>query len=71
MDLIIMDLMENMQIKKIHTLEKIIVHKLNQQGWDLKWTGGKYEHYDAKGFTKKKKNLLVSNKPKKTFSISL
>ena len=59
MDLIIMDLMENMQIKKIHTLEKIIVHKLNQQGWDLKWTGGKYEHYDAKGFTKKKKNTNI------------
>ena len=31
-DLIILDMLENMQIKKIHTLEKIIEFKLNQQG---------------------------------------
>jgi len=69
MDLIIMDLIENMQIKKIHTLEKIIVHKLNQQGWDLKWTGGKYEHYDAKGFTKKKKKCVIEIKFRKDYYI--
>ena len=69
MDLIILDLIENMQIKKIHTLEKIIVHKLNQQGWDLKWTGGKYEHYDAKGFTKKKKKCVIEIKFRKDYYI--
>ena len=42
-----------MRINKIHKLEQTLINFLNFDGWDLKWTGKGYEHYDATGFTRK------------------
>jgi|TARA_R110000782_G_scaffold100292_1_gene186408 hypothetical protein len=42
-----------MGINKIHKLEQTLIRFLNFDGWDLKWTGKGYEHYDASGFTRK------------------
>lgn len=42
-----------MGINKIHKLEQTLINFLNFDGWDLKWTGKGYEHYDATGFTRK------------------
>ena len=42
-----------MGITKIHKLEQTLIRFLNFDGWDLKWTGKGYEHYDALGFTRK------------------
>ena len=41
------------KIDEIHKLEKAIVGIYNIDGWDLKWSGGNYEHYDARGYTPK------------------
>ena len=56
-----------MTIKQVHRFERIVVEKLNKQGWNLKWTGGKYEHYDAKGFTKKYKKCVIEMKFRKDY----
>ena len=42
-----------MEISTIQKLEKTLVNFLNLDGWDLKWTGKGYQHYDAKGLTRK------------------
>jgi hypothetical protein len=36
-----------------HKWEQGIILLLNLDGWDLTWTGGEFEHYDAKGKTPK------------------
>ena len=56
-----------MTIKQVHRFEKILVEKLNKEGWNLKWTGGKYEHYDAKGYTKRKNKCVVEMKFRKDY----
>ena len=38
-----------MGISKIHKWERAVTMILNVLGWDLEWTGGKYESFDAKG----------------------
>ena len=38
-----------MQNNTHHKWEKGIIEILNLDGWNLTWTGGEFEHYDAKG----------------------
>lgn len=43
-----------MGLETINKFERIVVKFLNEfEGWDLKWSEGKYEHYDASGYTPK------------------
>jgi hypothetical protein len=42
--------------------EQGIIHLLNLDGWQLEWTGGDYEHYDAKGKTPKGYNCILEIK---------
>ena len=42
-----------MGIKKINKWEQAVVTLLNFDGWDLKWTGEGFTHYDAEGKTPK------------------
>jgi hypothetical protein len=41
------------KIEDIHVWEKAVVALYNIDGWNLKWSGGEFEHYDAKGYTPK------------------
>ena len=54
-------------IKDVHNMEKAIVGVLNIFGWDLKWTGGKYEHYDCRGFTPKGYECVIEMKFRKDY----
>ena len=45
-----------------HKWEQGIIHVLNLDGWDLTWTGGAMEHYDAKGKTPKGFDCVVEFK---------
>jgi hypothetical protein len=38
-------------INKIHAKEQSKVKQLNARGWNLTWSGGGYDHYDAIGET--------------------
>jgi len=42
--------------------EQGIIHIMNLDGWQLEWTGGDYEHYDAKGKTPKGYNCILEIK---------
>lgn len=42
-----------MGISKIHTWEKAVIAVLNILGWELEWTGEKFDSWDAKGKTPK------------------
>ena len=43
-----------MGLETINKFERIVVTFLNEfEGWDLKWCGGAYDHYDAIGYTPK------------------
>ena len=50
------------KLDTIHQFEKAIVAILNLDGWNLKWSGAKYEHYDAKGFTAKGFPVVIEMK---------
>tara|TARA_Y100001973_G_C5193688_1_gene332725 strand:+ start:1534 stop:1947 length:414 start_codon:yes stop_codon:yes gene_type:complete len=50
------------KINEIHKLEKAIVGIYNIDGWDLKWSGGNYEHYDARGYTPKGHECVIEMK---------
>ena len=54
-------------IKDVHNMEKAIVGVLNIFGWDLKWTGGKYEHYDCRGLTPKGYECVIEMKFRKDY----
>jgi len=41
------------KIDDVHNTEKAVVGILNIIGWNLRWTGGNYEHYDCRGYTPK------------------
>jgi hypothetical protein len=45
-----------------HLWEQGIIHLMNLDGWDLEWTGGEFEHYDAKGKTPKGFNCVIEFK---------
>jgi hypothetical protein len=51
-----------MTIEQTHVWEQGIIQLLNLDGWELEWTGGEFEHYDAKGKTPKGYNCIVEFK---------
>lgn len=51
-----------MGLTNIHKLEKAVIMILNLDGWDLKWTGKSFEHYDAKGKTPKGLDCVIEMK---------
>ena len=51
-----------MTIEQTHVWEQGIIQLLNLDGWNLEWTGGEFEHYDAKGKTPKGYNCIVEFK---------
>ena len=56
-------IIDNMaKLDTIHQFEKAIVAILNLDGWNLKWSGAKYEHYDAKGYTAKGFPVVIEMK---------
>jgi len=56
-----------MGIKQIHKWEKAIVMLLNLDGWDLKWSGKGYTHYDAIGKTPKGFKCVIEMKFRSTY----
>ena len=51
-----------MQIQDVHRLEQSVVTFFNFDGWDLKWCGGGYDHYDAIGKTPKGQKCIIEMK---------
>jgi len=52
-----------MDIEKIHKFEQTVVTFMNEfQGWQLKWAGGGYDHYDAIGLTPKGHECVLEMK---------
>jgi len=51
-----------MSLSEIQKLEKAVVIVLNIDGWNLKWSEGKYEHYDASGYTSKGHKCVIEFK---------
>ena len=51
-----------MTIEQTHVWEQGIIQLLNLDGWELEWTGGEFEHYDAKGKTPKGYNCILEIK---------
>jgi hypothetical protein len=45
-----------------HKWEKGIVLLLTLDGWDLEWTGGEFEHFDARGKTPKGFDCVIEFK---------
>ena len=45
-----------------HKWEQGIIHLMNLDGWNLEWTGGAMEHYDAKGKTPKGFDCVIEFK---------
>jgi hypothetical protein len=45
-----------------HKWEQGIIKILNLDGWDLEWTGGEFEHYDARGKTPKGFDCVIEFK---------
>ena len=56
-----------MGIKEVHKWEQTVVKILNLDGWNLEWSGGGFNHYDAKGYTRKKKECVVEMKFRETY----
>lgn len=50
------------RIDDIHIWEKAIVGFYNIDGWDLKWSGNEFEHYDARGYTPKGFECVIEMK---------
>ena len=52
-----------MGIETINKFERIVVNFLNEfEGWNLKWSEGKFEHYDASGLTPKGHECVMEMK---------
>ena len=51
-----------MQNNTHHKWEQGIIEILNLDGWDLTWTGGAMEHYDAKGKSPKGYDCVIEFK---------
>jgi hypothetical protein len=49
-------------ISQIHAKEQLKVKELNSRGWDLKWSGGGFDHYDAIGKTCTGKDCVLEFK---------
>ena len=52
-----------MDIERIHKFEQTVVTFMNEfQGWQLRWAGGGYDHYDAIGLTPKGHECVLEMK---------
>ena len=51
-----------MGIKKIQKLEQNLIKILNNDGWNLVWSGKGFSNYDAIGFTKKGFKCIIEMK---------
>lgn len=51
-----------MTLEEVHKWEKAVVMLLNFDEWNLTWSGGSYEHYDAEGFTPKGNKCVIEMK---------
>ena len=51
-----------MDISTIEKWEQAVVMFFNIDGWDLKWTGKGFEHYDAEGYTSKGHPCVIEMK---------
>jgi hypothetical protein len=51
-----------MTIEQTHVWEQGIIQLLNLDGWELEWTGGEFDHYDAKGKTPKGYDCILEIK---------
>ena len=52
-----------MDIERIHKFEQTVVTFMNEfQDWQLEWSGGGFEHYDAKGLTPKGHKCVIEMK---------
>ena len=56
-----------MGIKTTQKLEQTVVKFLNFDGWNLKWSGGGFKPYDAKGFTSKGVPCVIEMKFRKKY----
>lgn len=56
-----------MGINEVHKWEQTVVNILNLDNWDLEWCGGEFEHYDAKGLTRKKNKCVIEMKFRHTY----
>jgi len=56
-----------MDIKSTNKWEQAVVKIFNFDGWDLKWTGEGFKHYDASGFTSKGFPCVIEMKFRKTY----
>ncbi|MAN64048.1 MAG: hypothetical protein CMI60_19105 [Parvibaculum sp.] len=56
-----------MGIKEVHKWEQTVVKILNIDGWDLEWSGGSYEHFDARGLTPKNNKCVIEMKFRHTY----
>ena len=54
-----------MNLSKIHKFEQAVVSLLNNEGWQLEWCGGGFEHFDAIGVTPKNKEVIIEIKLRK------
>ena len=51
-----------MGISKIHLKEQAVVLTLNSIGWNMTWSGGGFDHYDAEGFTQTGNPCIIEMK---------
>jgi len=52
-----------LDIERIHKFEQTVVTFMNEfQDWQLEWSGGGFEHYDAKGLTPKGHECVIEMK---------
>ncbi len=56
-----------MSLSKVHKFEQTIVSLLNNDGWQLEWCGGGFEHFDAIGISPKGKEVIVEIKLRKKY----
>ncbi len=48
-----------MGIKEVHRWEQVVVDILNIDGWNIEWSGGGFQHYDAVGETRKGAKCVI------------
>jgi len=56
-----------MGIKEVHRWEQVVVDILNIDGWNIEWSGGGFQHYDAVGETKKGAKCVIEMKFRHTY----
>ena len=56
-----------MSLSKVHKFEQTIVSLLNDEGWELEWCGGGFEHFDAIGISPKGKEVILEIKWRKKY----